>query len=528
MRRKQDGAFPMLPSGPRASTSSPYYKQYNDDDIPRPMCGQAALNKILAVGVQVPPVKPRMVGERRSLLGSPDSRKTKPYEKMRYDVNPMDNIYSADRSKFSKSVQDSQDSSQASDDYGAMIYIPQFNVQKAKQVQAKSQPTKASAAHRLPSMTEISRENGAEKSKGQPGLEKKPPMSIKERRIEEMIRSMHQIIMKQEENINVLGLENERYRENMSLFQDHVMALKQEQLNQKNEISKLHFEKESYEAEATTLREELQTLRSELTKAKSMRGISWTTKESSDQKTAQVAPWTEKIPTNEGATTSIGKEKSPSTKKDITASSVKRQSVSFGEHTQVLRQCQARDDAPSDMRWTRSRQRSIFNKDGKTTSEEPYGQNSDETREASPRHSHSSGKCSDLKELQAKANELRETVARMKLDSPPKKNNHSTSSWKSPGDDGSNDSSPSSFDERKRDDSPPKKHNHSNSSWKSPRDDRSNVSSPASFDERKRDAVLRYSRGDRPSYWNSYDLHRNPDDLNDVMYEEERDETLAT
>ena len=154
MRKKahtSDGAFPMSSGASRASqldldhrlelvlgiiTSGPSYynKQLNEDDVDRPMCGQATLNKILAVGS---PAKGKG-NERASLL----SVQNQTYEPMPYDVTPMDNIYSADRSKYNENFQDPQPSE-------AMIYIPQFNVKKAKQTRAKK---------RLPSVTEASME----------------------------------------------------------------------------------------------------------------------------------------------------------------------------------------------------------------------------------------------------------------------------------------------------------------------------------------------------------------------------------
>lgn len=345
------------------------------------------------------------------------------------------------------------------------------------------------------------------------------------------------------------------------------MNLRKEQVHQKNEIHKLHFEREAYEAEATSLREELKMMRSELAKTKSERSTSWSqnggalsqkavpwvkkepatnneapwtkqksspshqptpwvdtdptiekeapeapwTKKKSSPRHQQPAPWVETDPTIEKDAT--GKPKGPrSPSEQRVPSYSKRQSVSFHEHNEFLAEyAQERDDAPSDMRWERSRQRSVFNKNAREINTAPVPSTvmmrPDETREASPRlsspklssprhdspsrtspRSHSpkaspSGKCSDLRELQLRANELRDTVAKMKLESP---TNH---------------------EEQVRHQSP-----------KSQASRGSNYSaSPTSYDERKRDAVLRYSRGERgTSYWNSHDMMYKEDGGDDI------------
>ena len=506
MQAAQDGAFPMTSYVSRASSARsqassarsrstekstlfPYSKHYNDNDTPRPMCGQTTLTKILAAS---PGVRSRQT-ERTSLL-SPSTDGSKPYEPLPYDVTPMDDIYSADSSDFNQNFPEPEPSD-------AMIYIPQFNVNKARQVQAKTrQPT---SRHRLASVAEVSRDdtdqvsgNASEDSsissassprKGaSPAVRLPPPRerkSTKDRRLEQMIRSMQEVIMQQEENIRTLGMENAHYRENMASFQEHVMNLKKEQVDQKNEIHKLHFERESYEAETTSLREELKTMRSELIRSKSERGT-WSTRDlSSVQKEAQwmtivrgstakkAVPW---MPKNQ--VDSLEDPESFYQQKQPEENAVKKQSVSFNEHNEVYKQCvQERDDAPSDMRWERSRQRSVFNKvarDFNTTTAQSQVSKTDETRDASTKISKasSSGKCSDLQELQARANELRETVAKMKLDSP--KN-----------------SDQARF-------SPP------------PKSSSADTSSSARYDARKRDVVLRYSRGESGmSYWNSHDMN---------------------
>lgn len=513
-----------------SSVSSSYYRQYNNNnssqDFPRPMCGQAALNKIIS------PVK--KTNDNKGLL---DTTANTNYEQMPLDSTPMDNIYSPSATKFSQNFVDPEPSE-------AMLYIPQFNVNKAKQVQAKKPPPPAAQSRhrRLSSVAEAAREDGETERDGNDSDDDSsddderpmtpshrartpPPKSVKDRRIEQMIRSMQEIIMQQEENLNALGSQNAQYRENMSLFQDHVLNLKKEQVDQRNEILKLQYERESYEAEALSLREELKTMRDELARAKSERNTSWSSgrgntsaspvqavplspERAKSPSPKTTAPWLNQgnasstrgnSPSSPSAAASwmkhgtvsspssakntdtswIQKNSSPrqgeapwtkkeeelveketkprhSPKHKLSSSPKRQSSVSFHETVQQ------RDDAPSDMRWERSRQRSVFNKDNdRDTLQAPV----EETREASPRHSPSpSGKCSDLAELQARANELRDTVARMKLDSPSKQSDHMRYS-----------------------------------SRKSAKE--------ASYDERKRDAVLRYSRGERgTSYWNSHDM----------------------
>lgn len=516
MRKKahtSDGAFPMSPAAEsRASTrshvsswgsprGSSYYNKQLNDDVDRPMCGQATLHKILAVGS---PTWSRS-NERASLL----SVQNQTYEPMPYDVTPMDNIYSADRTKYNQNFQEPQPSD-------AMMYIPQFNVNKAKQARAKK---------RLPSVTDASMEetevlsdhdseeaksfscgvsdkaaqwNGRSPPQSRPRSERKE-MSSKDHRIEQMIRSMQVIIMQQEENINRLGSQNDQYRENMAMLQEHVMSLKKEQANQKAELQKLYFERQSFEAEATSLREELTTVRSHLVKTNSERVTSCSTKDSSLSKAGQ-APWVKNrdsphssqspsVPPWVKQPESVGKdvpEKHSSPSKQASGNMSKRNSVSF-MHGILKEPVQERDDVSSESPWQRSRDRSVFNKDNRTS---PVPKSQDELQQASPKEeirqtcptsrNSPSGRCSDLQELQARANELRETVAKMKLEMPTKPSDYARySSQKSP-----------------------------------TREDEAHLSSPTRYHQRKRDAVVRYSQGERgsESYWNTHDSSMPDDD----------------
>ena len=446
MRKKEqkDGAFPM---SPKASAALPYDI---DNDIPSRMCGPAVLNNLLLKGGSF---SPRNTSRRERFLHLGSQSVAESYQDMPDYQPSLDDIYSAERTKFYQV--DNLVTTKSEDDQ-RVIFIPQFNVQKAKEHRAQMQPQNT-AHHSVPegsneneqqpehghisspSLSSIS-DKGRSKKATEITRESNIDSSVRDQRIERMMISMQAIIMQQEDNLNSLEEQNRQYREKLASFQDHIFSLKKEQLNQKNEIHKLNFERESFEAEAMSLKEELQTIRAELASAKKFvvekepfRSIpmSDTARSSMVEREPVTQMYSVSVPTNSTA-------KSSTMERQPVARSY---SVSFEEHAEIFGE--PVEDRDNDSTWERSRQRSIFRTkwneadsltktptkqtlhtleearhEGETQQEEETRQEEEEeSQESHPKQS-TSGKCTNIQELQQRATLLRETVARMNLDSP--------------------------------------------------------------------------------------------------------------
>jgi hypothetical protein len=405
------------------------------------MCGPAALNKILGSSS---PRSPSSKQERFSLLTSHsvDARSQSSnqerfslltshsvesveelyYDDMPDDKTPKDDIHDTERNSAS-----------LRGDAQSTIFIPQFNVQKAKEHRARQQqkvqtylPSVAEGSNESPlpspSFSSISEKF---KSKRERVVERESStdLDIRDQRIESMMKKMQEIIMQQEENLQTLGEQNRHYRAKLGSFQGHIFNLEKEQLNQKNEIQKLNFERESIEAEAMVLKEELRMIRSEFNTTKH----STTTREP-----AQCIAMDNNADDSTPDSTPIG------------VPGARIYSVSFGHPAEILGESNAElDSMQQSSSWERSRQRSIFRSkwsemDPSLTTptldrmEESSDDEWRETRPSSRPHQsdeeckktnssqkhRTSGKCSDIQELQQRATQLRETVAKMKLDSP--------------------------------------------------------------------------------------------------------------
>ena len=85
---------------------------------------------------------------------------------------------------------------------------------------------------------------------------------------ERMINAMKDMIVQQQKNIQDLDKKNHMYRSRLVASHDRVVDLRKEQMDQKDSIIKLQFERESFEAEAIWLREELLALKSQAHKEK--------------------------------------------------------------------------------------------------------------------------------------------------------------------------------------------------------------------------------------------------------------------
>lgn len=449
---------------PKASATSQYYI---DNDMPSRMCGPAVLNNLLLKGSSF---SPRNASKRDRFKHLGSQSVTESYEDLPDYHPPFDDIYSAERAKFYQV--DNLGTSQSEDDQ-RVIFIPQFNVQKAEEHRAQMQPQNTTY---LPSVPEASNEDREQQfGHGQissPSLssvsdnyksmkatetarESNNDSSIRDQRIERMMTSMQAIIMQQEDNLQSLEEQNRLYREKLACFQDHIFSLKKEQLNQKNEIHKLNFERESFEAEAMSLKEELRTIRAELNSAKKFRKekepvrsvpMSNTAKNSTMEREPVTRSYSVSAPINNTAKNST-MEREPVTRS---------YSVSFEDHAEVFGETVEEGDERNNVSmWERSKQRSIFGstwnetdspmktptkptlqtleearQEGETQQEEETRQEEErqqeeeelqeeELQETHPKHS-TSGKCTDIQELQQRATLLRETVARLNLDSPRK------------------------------------------------------------------------------------------------------------
>jgi hypothetical protein len=81
---------------------------------------------------------------------------------------------------------------------------------------------------------------------------------------ERMVTAMKDMILLQQGNLQTLADKNEMYRDRLSASHERVVDLRQEQLDQKDKIIKLQFEREAFEAEAIWLREELLALKNQV------------------------------------------------------------------------------------------------------------------------------------------------------------------------------------------------------------------------------------------------------------------------
>jgi len=81
---------------------------------------------------------------------------------------------------------------------------------------------------------------------------------------EQMVTAMKNMIIKQQHNLSTLAEKNQVYRNRLVASHDRVIDLRKEHLEQKDAISKLQFERESFEAEAIWLREELLSMKDQI------------------------------------------------------------------------------------------------------------------------------------------------------------------------------------------------------------------------------------------------------------------------
>jgi hypothetical protein len=85
-------------------------------------------------------------------------------------------------------------------------------------------------------------------------------------RKENLLVAMRDTIVQQQENLQMLAIKNQQYRDRLAASHDRVQSLRKDHLGSMDAIIKLQFERESFEAEAVWLREELKTIRNELAK----------------------------------------------------------------------------------------------------------------------------------------------------------------------------------------------------------------------------------------------------------------------
>ena len=110
-----------------------------------------------------------------------------------------------------------------------------------------------------------------------------------------MINAMKDMIVQQQKNIQDLDSKNHMYRSRLVASHDRVVDLRKEQMDQKDSIIKLQFERESFEAEAIWLREELLALKNQAHSRKNdLDGQSnLETKSDSSQQSSEISTRTE-------------------------------------------------------------------------------------------------------------------------------------------------------------------------------------------------------------------------------------------
>ena len=91
------------------------------------------------------------------------------------------------------------------------------------------------------------------------------PTTVDNKSIDDkMVKVLKDMILLQQKNLQTLADKNEMYRNRLSASHERVVDLRQEQLDQKDKIIKLQFEREAFEAEAIWLREELLALKNQV------------------------------------------------------------------------------------------------------------------------------------------------------------------------------------------------------------------------------------------------------------------------
>ena len=163
---------------------------------------------------------------------------------------------------------------------GSSPYLRHHQQQQQQHKQRQS-PRDQSPIHTLPSVEEVVTEDYAGVSHmdsestmssmhsnpildDSHGSDEAMARGSKERPAEKVLVSMREMILQQQDNLQELADKNNRYRQKLEMSNDRILHLRKEQLDQKDAITKLQFERESFEAEAVWLREELKTIRKEL------------------------------------------------------------------------------------------------------------------------------------------------------------------------------------------------------------------------------------------------------------------------
>lgn len=204
--------------------------QSNEDVYP-PMCGQATLNKILAVGSPIRGAKSDV--ERASLLPA-QNQKNRTHEQLAYDISQMHSLDT----------------------------LSQTNVVKVKEARAKKSRSRVREASteniKVHSMHETKEDSSSMSSislntdkQSPPSPQARFPHKTKETSSNndnvsllenDMIRSMQDIIMQQHNFIYQLGMENRKYRGNMVLFQEQITSLENEKAFLQEEMETMRLQ----------------------------------------------------------------------------------------------------------------------------------------------------------------------------------------------------------------------------------------------------------------------------------------------